>query len=223
MLLLISDHHKEHIMIRVLIADDHALVREGLKKTLAQESDLEVLGEATNSREVQAMVLDTPADVLVLDISMPGASGLSLLHDITRQKKHLKVLILSMHPEERFAVRALREGAAGYMTKESAPDELAQAIRKIAAGRRYISATLAEKLVDELQGETNALPHELLSEREHEVFLMIASGKTVGEIARELSLSVTTVSTHRRRILEKMHFSNNADIVQYAYANNLLQ
>ena len=209
-------------MIRILIADDHSMVREGLKRTLSGEGDMVVVGEATDSPETQALVLDTPADVLVLDISMPGANGLSLLHDIVRQKKHLKVLILSMHPEERFAVRALREGAFGYMTKESAPEQLAEAIRKIAGGRRYISPTLAEKLADDLQTDSSTLPHELLSEREYEVFLMIASGKTVGEIAEELSLSVTTVSTHRRHILQKMHFSNNANVVQYAYANNLL-
>ncbi len=154
---------------------------------------------------------------------MPGASGLSLLNHVVTSKKKLKVLILSMHPEERFAVRALREGASGYMTKESAPEELADAIRRIASGRKYISAVLAERLADDLQSDGTTVQHELLSEREYEVFLLIASGKTVSEIAQELSLSVTTVSTHRRRILEKMRLSNNAEIIQYAYANDLVR
>ncbi len=209
-------------MIRILIADDHALVREGLKRTLSEEIDLQVVGEAKNAQEVHSVVRDHPADVLVLDISMPGASGLSLLQDTLRINKNIKVLILSMHPEERFAIRALKEGASGYMTKESAPEELALAIRKIAGGRKYVSTNLAEKLADELQSGNTALPHELLSEREHEVFHMIAKGKTAGEIANELSLSVATVSTHRRHILEKMHLQTNADIVQYAYLNNLM-
>ena len=210
-------------MIRVIIADDHALVREGLKKTLGEESNIQVVAEAKDSAEVQSRILDVEADVLVLDISMPGASGLSLLHHIVTSKKKLKVLILSMHPEERFAVRALREGASGYMTKESAPEELADAIRRIASGRKYISAVLAERLADDLQSDGTTVQHELLSEREYEVFLLIASGKMVSEIAQELSLSVTTVSTHRRRILEKMRLSNNAEIIQYAYANNLVK
>ncbi len=210
-------------MIKILIADDHPMVREGLKKTLSEEPDIHLLGEARNGQETRALVAEHDADVLVLDISMPGTSGLSLLQDVLRMKNDLRVLILSMHPEERFAIRALKEGASGYLTKESAPEELARAIRKIAAGRRYISPTLAEKLVEELQSDSTALPHELLSEREYEIFLMIAGGKTVSAIAEELSLSVATVSTHRRRILEKMNLSNNAEIVQYAYANKLMQ
>lgn len=209
-------------MIRILIADDHALVREGLKRTLGDETDLKVVGEAKNAEEVRSVVHNNPADVLVLDISMPGANGLSLLQDALRINKNIKVLILSMHPEERFAIRALKEGAAGYMTKESAPEELALAIRKVAGGRKYVSTSLAEKLADELQSDNTALPHELLSEREHEIFHLIAKGKTASEIAHELSLSVATVSTHRRHILEKMHLHTNADIVQYAYANNLM-
>lgn len=209
-------------MIRVIIADDHPMVREGLKKTLSEEVDIRIVGEARNAQETRAVVSETDADVLVLDISMPGTSGLSLLQDVVRLKKDLRVLILSMHPEERFAIRALREGASGYLTKEAAPEELARAIRKIATGRRYISQNLAEKIVEDLQSDNAALPHELLSEREYEIFLMIASGKTVSAIAEELALSVATVSTHRRRILEKMKLSTNADIVQYAYANNLI-
>lgn len=210
-------------MIRILIADDHAMVREGLKKTLGDEADMRVVGEARDSRSVLALVRETPADVLVLDISMPGESGLSILHDIARVSKQLRILILSMHPEERFAVRALKEGAAGYLTKESAPHELAMAIRKIASGRKYISTGLAEKLADGLQSGNTALPHELLSEREYEVFLQIASGKSVTDVATALSLSVPTISTHRRRILEKMHLRSNAEIIQYAYANKLIE
>lgn len=209
-------------MIRILIADDHAMVREGLKKTLGEEPDMCVVGEAKDAREVLSLARDVPADVLVLDISMPGESGLSILHDLSKTARHLHVLILSMHPEERFAVRALKEGASGYLTKESAPHELAMAIRKIASGRKYISTGLAEKLADGLQAGTTALPHELLSEREYEVFLQLASGRSVSDVANALSLSVPTISTHRRRILEKMHLRTNAEIIQYAYANKLI-
>ncbi len=210
-------------MIKVLIADDHPLVREGLKKTLSAESDIQILGEAKNSTEVLDFLRHHHVDVVVLDINMPGTSGLALLADLKNLKMKTRVLVLSMYPEESFAVRALRSGASGYLTKESAPEDLAKAIRKVAGGGKYITPAVAEKLVDEISGNANKAPHELLSKREFEVFMFIARGKTVGDIADVLSLSVATISTHRTRILEKMSLKTNADIVQYAYANNILR
>jgi DNA-binding NarL/FixJ family response regulator len=210
-------------MIKVLIADDHPLVREGLKKTLSAESDIKITGEAKNSTEVLDYLRHHRVDVVVLDINMPGTSGLTLLADLKAAKTKPRVLVLSMYPEESFAIRALRSGASGYLTKESAPEDLAKAIRKVAGGGKYITPAVAEKLVDEIAGNANKAPHELLSEREFEVFMLIARGKTVGDIADVLSLSVATISTHRTRILEKMSLKTNADIVQYAYANNILR
>ena len=210
-------------MIKVLIADDHPLVREGLKKTLSAESDIQILGEAKNSTEVLDFLRHHHVDVVVLDINMPGTSGLALLADLKNLKMKTRVLVLSMYPEESFAIRALRSGASGYLTKESAPEDLAKAIRKVAGGGKYITPAVAEKLVDEISGNANKAPHELLSKREFEVFMFIARGKTVGDIADVLSLSVATISTHRTRILEKMSLKTNADIVQYAYANNILR
>ncbi len=210
-------------MIKVLIADDHPLVRIGLKKTLSAESDIQILGDAKNSMEVLDFLRHHRVDVVVLDINMPGTSGLTLLADMKNLKMKTRVLVLSMYPEESFAIRALHSGASGYLTKESAPEDLAKAIRKVAGGGKYITPAVAEKLVDEIAGNANKAPHELLSEREFEVFMLIARGKTVGDIADVLSLSVATISTHRTRILEKMSLKTNADIVQYAYANNILQ
>ncbi|MEK7250398.1 MAG: response regulator transcription factor [Bacteroidota bacterium] len=210
-------------MIKVLIADDHPLVRIGLKKTLSAESDIQILGDAKNSMEVLDFLRHHRVDVVVLDINMPGTSGLTLLADMKNLKMKTRVLVLSMYPEESFAIRALHSGASGYLTKESAPEDLAKAIRKVAGGGKYITPAVAEKLVDEIAGNANKAPHELLSEREFEVFMLIARGKTVGDIADVLSLSVATISTHRTRILEKMSLKTNADIVQYAYANNILR
>lgn len=210
-------------MIKVLIADDHAVVRSGLKQILAETKDIVVAGEATNGREALEKVRAQSWDVLVLDITMPGRSGLDILKDIRQTHSDLPVLVLSMHAEEQFATRMLRAGASGYLNKESAPDELVKAIRKVHAGGKYVSATQAERMVSELTGDPNKAPHELLSDREYEILCRIASGKTPTEIAKELTLSVKTVSTYRSRIMEKMHLTTNAQLTHYAIKRGLVE
>lgn len=209
-------------MIRILIADDHPIVREGLKQILAETDDIIVVDEASNGKEVLDHVWNTAYDVVLLDISMPGRDGLEILRELKHQKPKLPVLILSMYPEEHYAIRVLRGGASGYLTKSSAPDELITAIRKVAAGRKYISSYLAERLTYELDRDADRPIHETLSDREYQVMHMIASGKTIKDIADELCLSVKTVSTYRSRILEKMNMKNNAEIVLYAVQNKLV-
>lgn len=206
-----------------MIADDHAVVRSGLKQILAETSDIVVAGEATNGREVLEKLEKHHWDVLVLDITMPGRSGLEILKDIKRLKPELPVLVLSMHAEEQFATRTLKAGASGYLNKESAPEELVKAIRKVCAGGKYVSATQAERMVGELTGDADKLPHELLSDREYEILCLIASGKTPTQIARELSLSVKTVSTYRARILEKMNLTTSAQLTHYAIKGGLVE
>lgn len=210
-------------MIKVLIADDHAVVRSGLKQILAETPDIVVAGEATNGREALEKLEKQHWDVLVLDITMPGRSGLEILKDIKHLKPELPVLVLSMHAEEQFATRTLKAGASGYLNKESAPEELVKAIRKVCAGGKYVSATQAERMVGELTGDADKLPHELLSDREYEILRLIASGKTPTQIARELSLSVKTVSTYRARILEKMNLTTNAQLTHYAIKGGLVE
>ncbi len=210
-------------MIRILVVDDHAIVREGLKQILSDVDDISVLGEAANGQEAMDKIRRQRFDVILMDISMPGRSGLEILKDIKTEQPKLPVLILSMHPEEQYAVRALRAGAAGYMNKASAPDELIGAIRKVSAGRKYVSPSVAEKLAFELGTDPDRLPHELLSDREYQVMLMLASGRTVSEIANELCLSVKTISTYRSRIMEKMNLKKNAELTLYAVQNHLLQ
>ena len=209
-------------MIRILIADDHAIVREGLKQIVAQTMDIVVAGEASNASETLEMVRKLPIDLLLLDISMPGRSGLDVLVEIKRDLPQLPVLILSLHPEDQYALRMLKAGASGYVTKESASEQLIQAIRKVASGGKYMSMPLAEKLVFGMVKDNGVAPHEILSNREFQVFRMIAGGKTVGEIADELSLSAKTISTNRTRIMEKMGLRNNAEFTQYALQHNLL-
>ncbi len=210
-------------MIKVLIADDHAVVRSGLKQILAETKDIVAAGEATNGREALEKIRAQSWDVLVLDITMPGRSGLDILKDIRQTHPHLPVLVLSMHAEEQFATRMLKAGASGYLNKESAPDELVKAIRKVHSGGKYVSAAQAERMVTELTGDPSKLPHELLSDREYEILCLIASGKTATEIAKELTLSVKTVSTYRSRILEKMHLSTNAQLTHYAIKSGLVE
>ncbi len=210
-------------MVNVFIADDHALIREGLKKTLKGEPDLVVAGEASNAHELLQALRQQPADVILLDISMPGESGLDALKELKQQYPHLPVLILSVHPEHRFAVRALKAGAAGYVTKDTAVEELVQAIRKIVGGGKYVSVSLAEKLVEELESKGDKLPHENLSDREFQVMRMLAAGKTRNEIADELSISLSTVNTYRNRILEKMKTQTNADLTRYAIEHGLIE
>lgn len=209
-------------MIKVLVADDHAIVRRGLRQILAETPDIMVGGEAANAQEVLDLVRGQHWSVVILDLSLPGSSGLELLADLRKEKPDLRVLVLTVHPEDQYAVRAIRAGAAGFLTKESAPEKLIEAVRKIASGGRYVSAELAETLASALAGESRGAPHERLSDREFEILKMLASGKTVSDVARELTLSVKTVSTHRTRILKKMGMKNNAELTSYAVRNRLV-
>jgi two-component system invasion response regulator UvrY len=209
-------------MIRLLIGDDHAVVRKGMKQILAETRDIVVADEAGNGREVLDKVRKDDFDMVLLDISMPGRDGLEVLKELKNLRPKLPVLMLSMYPEEQYAVRSLRSGASGYLTKDSAPDELIAAIRKVSSGGKYVSVSLAEKLAHKLgAGEERPL-HEELSDREYQVMCMIASGKTVKEIGEQLSLSVKTVSTYRSRILAKMRMKGNADLTRYAIENRLV-
>jgi two-component system invasion response regulator UvrY len=208
--------------MRVLIADDHAVFRRGLRETLAEAFSRVTFGEAKTAQETLEHVRRQNWDVVILDISMPGKSGLDILDELKRLRPRLPILFLSMHPEEQFARRALKAGAAGYLTKESVPEELKEAVRKAVAGGRYVSATLAEKLAVDLREGADTPLHELLSDREFQVLRMIASGKTVKEIAEELSLSVKTVSTYRARILEKSGMKTNAELIRYALQTQLV-
>jgi len=209
--------------MRILIADDHAVVRRGLKQILAAEFKQAHFGEAANASEALDRLRKENWDAVVLDITMPGRSGLEALKEIREEKPKLPVLVLSMHPEDQFAVRVLKSGASGYMTKESAPEELVGAIKKVLAGGRYVSPSLAEKMASYLAIDTPKAPHERLSDREFVVLRMIASGKTVSQIAEELSLSVKTVSTYRTRILEKTGMTSNAELTHYAIKNQLVE
>ncbi len=210
-------------MLRVLIADDHAILRRGIKQILAEIPSISAVDEATNGQEVLAKIAKGSYNLVLLDISMPGRSGLEVLKQLKAEKPGLPVLMLSMHPEEQYAVRALKAGASGYLTKESAPDELIAAVQKIIQGGKYVSASLAERFVSELSKPSEKALHQILSDREYEIMCMIASGKTVSEIGDQLALSVKTVSTYRARILFKMSMKNNAEITRYALENGLLQ
>lgn len=209
-------------MIRVLLADDHAIVRAGLKEILAETGDIVVAGEAANGQEVIAQVRTREFDVAVLDLSMPGRSGIELIRQVKSERPRLRVLVLTMHAEDQYAVRALKAGASGYLTKESAADQLVAAIRRIAAGGAYVTPETAERLALEASTPSATAPHARLSDREFQVLLMIARGASVTEIARALSLSVKTVSTHKSRILEKMGLANQAELIRYALEHKLL-
>lgn len=209
-------------MLNVLLADDHAVVRKGLKGILEQAADPMTFGEATNGEEVLEKVRKEKWDFLVLDIAMPGLNGLDILKQLKLEQPSLPVLVLSMYPEQQFALRVMKAGASGYLTKESAPEELVKAIQKIRRGGKYISAYLADRLAQKLSNGENKLPHELLSDREYQVLCMISQGKTVKQIATELVLSVKTVSTYRSRILDKMNMKTNADLVSYCLRNKLI-
>ncbi len=208
-------------MTKVLIADDHAVVRKGLRQIVADALPLFEIDEAADGEEVLACLSKKACDCLVLDISMPGRSGLDILHELRSLYPHLPVLILSMHPEEQYAMRVLKAGAAGYLVKDSAPDELVAAIHRVVDGGRYISANLAEQLAFGLASDADQPAHHTLSDREYSVFVKIGAGMTVGEIADELGLSVKTVSTYRTRILEKMRLKGNAEIIRYAVDHSL--
>lgn len=209
--------------IRVLIADDHAVVRRGLKELLEETPGIRLAAETAGGDELLAVLGRTPCDVVVLDLSMPGPGGLEVLKSVRRAHPKLAVLIFSVHPEEEYAVRAIRDGAAGYLTKEAPFDELIEAIRKVADGGKYIRPSVAERLAMEIESGGPKAPHERLSNREFEVLKMIASGKTVSQIAGELSLSVNTISTLRARILEKMNLENNAQLIRYALDHKLVE
>jgi len=206
--------------MRVLIADDHAIVRKGLRQ-IAEESGQISVGEASNGQEALDKLRQERWDALVLDINMPGRHGLDVLQAVRDIQPSLPVLVLSVHPEDQYAMRVLKAGASGYMNKDAAPDELVQAIQKVVAGGKYISPSLAEKLAFEISGNTEKEPHEKLSDREYRVLVMIGAGRSVGQIATDLALSVKTVSTYRSRVLEKMNLSTNADMIRYVIDHNL--
>lgn len=209
-------------MIRVFIADDHSLIREGIKNLVSKEKDIEIIGETSDPTSVIEKVQKHNPDLLILDLSMPGKSGFDVLKDIRITSPETKVLIMTMIPEEQFAKRTFKAGALGYITKDSNPEELLVAIRKVSSGRKYISASLAEMLIEDLDETREKNPQELLSDREFQVLRMMAEGKTQTEIAEELSISISTVNTYRSRILEKLELHSNADLIHYAYRNNLL-
>ena len=210
-------------MIRILLADDHAMFRAGLRRIIDEEFEMLVTGEAADGREVMRKILAEDYDVVILDINMPGRDGIEVLSEIKAVKPNVAVLILSMYSEEQFALRALRAGASGYLTKESAPVELTSAIRKVAQGSKYLSAAVAQLLAYEVDTCLEKLSHEKLSDREYEVMLQITSGKKINEIAAELNLSSKTISTYRTRLLEKMGMETNAELTQYALRYGLLK
>ena len=203
-------------MIKILIADDHPIVREGLRQIIEVATDMVVTDEARNGEEVLEKIKENDFDVVILDISMPGRSGLDILKEVRKERPELSVLILSIHPEEQYGVRLLKAGASGYLTKESAPEELVNAIRIISQGRKYITSSLAERLALKLGDDFEGPLHENLSDREYEVMYMIAKGMTIKEIAEKLFLSVKTISTYRYRILGKMRMKSNAELIRYA-------
>ncbi|QNA90060.1 response regulator transcription factor [Massilia sp. Dwa41.01b] len=209
--------------IRVFIADDHAIVREGLKQILAEQRDIVVAGEAENGVDAIKLFRKSRCHVMLLDISMPDRNGIDVLKQIKQERPELAVLMLSMHREDQYAIRALKAGAAGYLTKQSAPRELVTAIRQVAGGQKYVSATLAQALAEQVGSDHEAPVHDSLSDREFQTLTMIASGKTVSEIARELSLSVKTVSEYRTRLLAKMGLKTSAELTHYAIRNQLVE
>lgn len=208
--------------IRVLVADDHPIVRQGLRQIIADTADMEVVAEATNAREVLDHVARLDIDVGLLDLIMPGTSGFDLLEAVRRERPRLPILVLSMHPEDQYAMRALRAGAAGYLNKESAPDDLVQAIRKVHAGGRWITPRLAEQLAAHLGAPADRLPHETLSNREHQVLCLLAKAMSVKDIGQQLHLSEKTISTYRARVLDKLGLKTTADLIRYAIQNRLV-
>ncbi len=209
-------------MLRVLIADDHTVVRRGLKQILLEGFPLAEVEEVADAEELVKKIIQSTWDLVISDLSMPGRSGLEALQQIKQIQPKLPVLILSIHPEEQYAIRVLRAGASGYLSKDMAPDELVVAVQKVLMGKKYITDTIAEKLASVLDQDSSKAPHEILSDREFSVLKLLASGKSVSEIADSMFLSVTTVSTYRTRIMGKMNMKNNADLTLYAIENKLL-
>ncbi len=210
-------------MIKVLVADDHALIRKGLKQLLDDTDDMRVIGEAENGMQAIRMVEETAFDVVLLDISMPDKHGVDVLKQIRATKPLLPVLMLSMHPEEQYAMRSMKAGAAGYLNKQSAPLQLVTAIRQVASGKKYISPELAEQLANGLSQGYQELLHQTLSNREYQTLCLMASGKKLSEMADIMSLSPKTVSVYRSRLLEKMKLKNNAEAIHYAISNHLIE
>ncbi len=210
-------------MIKILIADDHAIVREGLKQIVAEEKDMLVAGEAGNANEMFDLLKKEKFAIIILDISMPGRSGLEALKFLKKNYPEVPTLILSMFSEEQYGLRALKAGAAGYLKKVSAPTELISAIRKIVSGGKYINQSLAERLADEYDSDRKERMHDKLSNREYQIMCLIASGKSAEEIALDLSISINTVYSYRNRILEKMHLKSNVELTQYALQNKLIE
>ena len=209
-------------MIRVLVADDHAIVRRGLKLIMEEEFHSIVFGEASNGQQALDLVWKQDWDIVVLDITMPGRGGLDILKELKQLRPKLPVLVLSMHSEDQFAVRVLKSGASGYMTKENVPEELVKAIKKVLAGGKYVSASLAEELAFRLETDDEKPLYERLSDREYQVLCLIASGKTIKQISEQLSLSIKTISTYRTRILEKLKMKTNAELTHYAMKYKLV-
>jgi DNA-binding NarL/FixJ family response regulator len=209
-------------MIRVVIADDHTLVREGLKQLLRAAGGIDVIGEARDGHDVLKIVRESDFDVLLLDMSMPGKSGMELIKQVKSEKPRMRILVLSMHQEHQYAVRAIKSGASGYLTKDSASTQLVSAIEKVAGGGAFISAEVAEQLALGAMPQSEGLPHTILSDREYQVFRMLVSGQAVTAIADELNLSVKTVSTHKARLMEKMGIDNQAELVRYAIRHRLV-
>ncbi len=210
-------------MINVLIVDDHAIVRQGLKQILADIPDMEVFGEAGSGDEALKFIRDEGWDIMLLDIAMPGKNVMELIKLAKQQSPHLPILILSMYPEDQYAIRMLRAGADGYLTKESAPEQLVAAIRKVAKGGKYISPAMTEKLIEELNPSQNLPLHTTLTDREFQVFSGICAGKSITDLAQQMTLSVKTISTYRTRLMKKMNMSKNAEIIHYAFKNDLLE
>jgi DNA-binding NarL/FixJ family response regulator len=210
-------------MIRILIADDHAIIRHGLKQIVEESGEMRVVAEADSGTDALRKIREIACDVVLLDIAMPDMSGIDVLKQIHAERPQLPILILSIYSEDQYAMRLIKAGAAGYMTKESAPSEVVKALRRVAGGKKYISPAVAEILANELVTPEEKLPHQILSDREYQIFLLLASAQTVSEIADTLALSVKTVSTYRSRVLEKMHLHNNAELMRYAIDNHLAQ
>ena len=209
-------------MIRILLADDHAVVRKGLRQIVEEDNDMQVTGEAQNGEEALSLVRSTTFDVVMLDVSMPGRGGLDVLRDLKAEPQAPKVIVLSMYPEEQYAIRSLRDGASAYLTKNCPPEELLLAVRTVSAGKRYITPSVAERLASFIEDDVQGAPHEKLSNRELQILVLVGSGKQPTEIAAELNLSVKTVSTYRARILEKMGMETNAQLIRYALQHRLV-
>jgi len=210
-------------MIKIIAVDDHSLILEGFKKIVDREVDISIIGEAKSAKEAFEVLKNKSCDVLVLDISLPDKNGLDFLKEIKPWHPDLPILIFSMHPEDRFAIRALQNGAAGYVTKENAPEELVEAIRKVHFGGKYVSKSLAEIIASNFTKQKKLIIHEELSDREFQILLLIGSGESVSKISTQLSISTNTVNTYRRRILEKMNMKTNAELIRYAIQNNLIE